>query len=255
MPEMTKPQARSCAAFLKSLRRTGNVSMAAQEAGTHRQTLQRWRARFPDFASEWDAAIAFAEARLMEAGEVRADGEGAVTKGGEYCVRATRGRRIQVRRAKPGLLTPAGERTFLAHLAATANVRLSAAATGIGWNAIYARRRNAPGFAEQMDAALAEGYERLEMALVANAIASLDPAGRDGWRADAGEMPEPLERMSLDNALLLLSYRRPAIIEGRHHAHAGPRYATREETDAALTKALDAVERRMARDKARGATR
>jgi hypothetical protein len=32
-----------------------------------------------------------------------------------------RGRRMQVRRAAPGLLTPTGERTFLAHLAATAH--------------------------------------------------------------------------------------------------------------------------------------
>lgn len=252
MPEMTDPQARSCAAFLNALRRTGNVSLAAGEAGEHRQTLQRWRARFPDFASEWEAAIAFAEAHLLEGGTVRPHSEAAVTQGGEYSVRATRGRRIQVRRAKPGLLTLAGERIFLAHLAATANVRLAAAATGIGWNAIYARRRNVAGFAEQMDAALAEGYARLEMALVAHAIASLAPAERAGWREDADELAEPLERMSLDNALLLLSYRRPNVVEGRHHAHGAPRYAKPEETDAALMKALDVAERRVARKKARG---
>ena len=53
MPEMTETQTRSCAAFLACLRRTGNVSLAAEEAGRHRYTLQRWRTRFPDFASEW----------------------------------------------------------------------------------------------------------------------------------------------------------------------------------------------------------
>ena len=199
-----------------------------------------------------DAAIAFAEAQLLTSGAIRPEGEAAVTRGGEYSVRATRGRRIQVRRARPGLLTPAGERIFLAHLAATANVRLSSAATGIGWNAIYARRRNLPDFAERMEAALAEGYERLEMALVANAIASLEPAGRDGWREDAAELPEPLERMSIDNALLLLGYRRPNIVEGRRHAHSRLLYATPESTNAALEKALDMVEKRVARRKARG---
>lgn len=251
MPAMTKPQAQDCAAFLKSLRRTGNVSVAAQEAGRHRYTLQRWRRRFPDFASEWDAAIAFAEAHLSEAGVVVPASEAARTQGGEYSVRASRGRKMQVRRAPPGLLTPAGERIFLAHLGATANVRLSAAATGIGWNAIYARRRNSSRFAAEMDAALAEGYDRLELALLAHAIASIEPDGTDlgAWRPQADALPEPLERMRAADALLLLGYRRTNIVEGRRHKfHVA--YASEAETDAALDTVIGRIERRRARDAA-----
>lgn len=250
MPEMKPAQARQCAAFLKALRRTGNVSLAAEEAGVHRNTFAKRRRRWPDFASEWDAAVGFAEAHLLAKGAVPPQGDAAVTRGGEYSVRATRGRRMQVRRAKPGLLTPAGERLFLAHLAATANVRLSAAATGIGWNAIYARRRNSASFAREMEAALAEGYDRLELALLANAIASLEPDGTDlaEWRDAADAMPGPLERMSPQTAVQLLGYRRPNIVEGRRHSGFRLPMATEEETNRALATGIARMRKQMARD-------
>ncbi|WP_313538083.1 hypothetical protein [Sphingomonas sp.] len=46
--------------FLKALRRTANVTLAAEEAGQTRKTFQKRRARNPDFASQWDAALAYA---------------------------------------------------------------------------------------------------------------------------------------------------------------------------------------------------
>jgi hypothetical protein len=249
MPEMTEAQARQCAAFLKALRRAGNVSLSAEEAGVHRNTFDKRRRRWPDFASEWDAAVSFAVAHLLEAGAVAPRGDAAVTKGGEYSVRATRGRRMQVRRAKPGLLTPAGERTFLAHLAATANVRLSAAATGIGWNAIYARRVKSAGFAREMEAALAEGYQRLEFALLGNALASLEADGTDltEWREESDALPDPLERMSPREALLLFGYRRASIVEGRPHASTKLRATEAELTDA-LIKGMAEAKRWSARE-------
>ncbi|HEX8301910.1 hypothetical protein [Sphingomonas sp.] len=254
MPEMTDTQARQCAAFLKALRRTGNVSLSAQETGIHRNTFDKRRRRHPDFATEWDAAIAFAEAHLIDRGAAPPRSDAAITSGGEYSVRATRGRRMQVRRAKPGLLTPAGERMFLAHLAATANVRLSAAATGIGWNAIYARRRNSAAFARAMELALVEGYERLEGALLANAIASLEADGTDLaiWRDETAELPEPMERMSVSDALQLLGYRRPNIVEGKAHEGFKVERSSLADAEAALHKALDQAQARRRRDRRRG---
>lgn len=236
--------------FLKALRRTANVTLAAEEAGQTRKTFQKRRARDPDFAAQWDAALSFAQAQLAGgSGATPPAGDAAITAGGEYSVRATRGRRLQVRRAPKGLLTVAGERRFLAHLAATANVRLSAAATGIGWNAIYARRQRSAEFARAMAAALDEGYQRLELALLDNAIRSLRPDGEalEAWETQLDET-DPLTRMTPQEALLLLGYRRPEIVEG--HAHAGfpvPR-ATREEAEARLNRELDKMERRLKRD-------
>lgn len=236
--------------FLKALRRTANVTLAAEEAGQTRKTFQKRRARNPDFAAHWDAALSFAQAQLAaNACTATPEGEAARTGGGEYSVRASRGRAVQVRRAPKGVLTTEGERRFLAHLAATANVRLSAEATGIGWNAIYARRRRSAAFARAMKAALAEGYERLELALLDNALRSLDPSGEDlgDWRETVDET-NPLTRMTPHEALLLLGYRRPEIVEGRPHTGFPLPRASREEAEARLSRELDRVERRLQRD-------
>lgn len=236
--------------FLKALRRTANVTLAAEAAGQTRKTFQKRRARNPDFASQWDAALTFAQAQLAAGAPAATPaGEAARTAGGEYSVRASRGRMIQVRRAPKGVLTTEGERRFLAHLAATANVRLSAEATGIGWNAIYARRRRSAAFAREMEAALAEGYERLELALLDNALRAVDPDGEAlaDWR-DTVDETEPLTLMTPREALLLLGYRRPEIVEGRPHAGFAVPRATREEAEAWLTRELDRMERRLKRD-------
>lgn len=242
--------------FLKALRRTANVTMAAEEAGISRKAMEKRRARNPDFAAEWDAAVAFAQARLAAgAGASPPKGEVTVTAGGEYTVRASRGRALQVRRAPKGLLTAEGERTFLAHLAATCNVRLSAAAVGIGWNAIYARRQRSAQFATAMDAALREGYDRLEMALVGNAIASFSPDGTaiDDWGEDAAALPGPLERMSVEQALLLLAYRRSEMAFGVRHKAPKMRKVPPEQTNAALLRSIEMSERYLARKAARKA--
>ncbi|WP_155006367.1 hypothetical protein [Sphingomonas hengshuiensis] len=245
-------RARQSARFLKALRRTGNATMAAEEVGIARKAIYQRRARNPDFAAEWDAAVSFAQAQLVAGGTAVPQGDSDISTGGEYTVRASRGRMIQVRRSPKGLLTAKGERTFLAHLAATANVRLSAEATGIGWNAIYARRYRSADFAREMEAALAEGYARLELALVANAIESLQPDGTElgAWRDEADALPETLDRMSAQNALLLLGYRRANIVEGRPHAGFTPLVASREETNKALEREIRRAERRVARDAA-----
>lgn len=44
-------------AFLKELRRRGNVSDAARAAGVDRSTPYRWREAEPEFAAAWDEAI------------------------------------------------------------------------------------------------------------------------------------------------------------------------------------------------------
>lgn len=236
--------------FLKALRRTANVTLAAEEAGQTRKTFQKRRARNPDFATAWDAALAYAQARLAAAkGAIPPQGDAAITGGGEYSVRASRGRALQVRRAPKGLLTAAGERRFLAHLAATANVRLSAEATGIGWSAIYARRQRDAAFARAMREALAEGYARLELALLDNALRALRPDGEalEEWE-EAHDETDPLTRMTPREALQLLGYRRREMEEGRPHSGFPVPRVSREVAAARLTRRLDALERRKKRD-------
>lgn len=251
---MSDAQAREGAAFLQALRQTGNVSIAVKAPGVQvtRKTLEFWRRRFPDFESEWDAAVSFAEAALAQGGVQRPEAaEGAaLTQGGEYAVRATRGRRMQVRRSKPGLLTPAGERTFLSHVAATANVALSARATGISVSAIYARRRRSVEFENEVQAALHEGYERLELALLDAALRPFAPDGSEVRDWQVAEPPEPalVTPMNVHEALMVLAQGQTRMgLNGRFDRRPTFR-SSRESVTAKLEKALDALDRRKARD-------
>lgn len=83
-------------------------------------------------------------------------------------------------RSKGKRWTEAAEEKFLDLLAATSNVTLSAAETGFSREAIYRRRRNDAGFAARWQAALDQGYARLEMLIVRVAADTLD-----------GRLPDP----------------------------------------------------------------
>lgn len=252
MAEMSEAQARKCGAFLKVLRKTANVTLAAQSpsVGVTRKTLDIWRRRYPDFGTQWDAAIAFAQARLQRGGVVRpyASGRAVLTRGGEYTVRGSRGRSIQVRASKPGLLTVAGERAFLANLAATANIKLSAEAVGIGVSAIYARRRSSPDFERAVLAALADGYDRLEMALLGTAIRSLEPdCALDEW--DQADGPLQIAPMTAREAMMVLAQGQTRMgVNGRLDGRVKVARATPEAAEKALLKRLEAYARRRARD-------
>ena len=43
--------------FLRLVEDLGNITLAAQGAGVGRRTVYGWRAKDPDFASRWDAAL------------------------------------------------------------------------------------------------------------------------------------------------------------------------------------------------------
>ena len=55
---------------------------------------------------------------------------------------------------------------FINHLAETSNVKASADAAGVSQTLVYKRRRTVPAFARAWYAALAEGYDTLEMELL-----------------------------------------------------------------------------------------
>lgn len=257
MPEMTIQHAHECARFLKTLRRTGNVVLSAEAVGVPFQRFHHRRRRFADFAVEWAAALAFAQSRLAKQGATDLpDGARSAdvkTKGGEYIVVSGLNRRLQVRRAAAGRITVAGERKFLAMLAATANVNLACDTIGVSDGAIYLRRKAVPAFAKQMDTALALGYDCLEFALFEAAERGLSSDGvpADGW---TDEIPDgtPLERMTLEQALTVLTLHRKTVREGNIRVAHNSKWPTREETNAALTRQIAAAGRRLARKAARG---
>jgi hypothetical protein len=180
---LTRAQALENAAFLRALRRTGNVREAARACGVGYGTIQHRRRAHPSFAQRWDVALAFAHARLRAAGGRRGPSAGARdaddaalrTRGGEPVVVQLKSGRFQVRRAQPGKVTQQAEQAFLLALSATANIRLAAASVGVAEAAFFRRRNRNPAFAREWAAALAEGYARIEEALLA------------GWMPGSGE--------------------------------------------------------------------
>lgn len=210
----TTPPIRPCprtvaienAAFLRELRRTGSVRIAARAIGRPESTVRRRRKRLPAFDAAWRAALVVAAARLQATLDGRATGVWKEappaawrTRGGEPVIAPRRGGGLQQRAAKSNSLTRGCEQAFLLALSVTANVGLAAKAAGASKYAIYRRRSLDPGFAREWRMALQQGYETLEL----RCLAAVDPDAHehDGWRHN--EPPE-MPPMSFNQMLQLL---------------------------------------------------
>lgn len=231
-------------AFLEALRRTGNPRLAAASLGVHRSTYSKRRARCAAFAARWDSAILACHAALKLGGGPRpAEETGALrTKGGEIIVGRTRGGRLQLRRAPPGRMTEAGERHFLRSVAASANIRLSAAATGFTPSAFYQKKKKRPLFASEMKISLTIGFDRLEYAAMERMLETLH--GRPAWLGEA-IAGNPLAPMSWDQAFQVLCLHRNTVrLDGDRppgrRARTDPNPAA---AFAAIGRNIDAIER------------
>jgi hypothetical protein len=195
--------------FLRELARSGSVKLAADKCGIDHTTPYQARRKNPAFAASWERALATARERLSpcpsmppaaslriscreaagrDLGQQDAAPEAPACAGAhegsgqvrpklrdDEIVRASKAGRPCIARPGPGRWTAGAERTFLAVLTATANVKAAARAAGVSTVAVYNRRKNWPAFAEQWRIALAEGYVRLETLLIHAATATLDP--------------------------------------------------------------------------------
>ena len=136
---------------------------------------------------------------------------------------------------------------FLEALAQAGSVRLAARAVGYaGATDAYRLRHSDPDFAAKWDEAIAAAVARIESSLVARALAEIEA------QTQALEQGAPGEPFSFDQIMRLLTYYRGAQTKP---LRGGPqrRYATREETDAAIMKKLDVLEARVKERKKREA--
>ena len=130
---------------------------------------------------------------------------------------------------------------FLDHLAATCNVKESAAAAGVSKNSVYQIRRRDAAFAEKWEEALALGYQMVETRLLGHVLAGFgrnDPLSYD----DA----DPCA-IDFESALRLLAAHRNTTGKPRKGG-VGPQFAAPDETDAVLLKRLKVIEMRRARE-------
>lgn len=123
---------------------------------------------------------------------------------------------------------------FLDHLAATCDVRASAAVVGMEPIHVYALRRYDPAFAQAWGEALNLGYEMLETQLVGHAMAW-------GGRALVNGATERTGPIDVDLALRLLARR--DLPPSKRGAVPRSRRVTPEALETALARQIDAVAR------------
>jgi len=172
--------------FLRALGRTGNVRVAAAEAGVSHGTAYAHRLRNADFAAAWARVLRPFDAGRDRRGSGQALGaprlrsgrtsEEGAAGGTELSARTSARHGTQLVRVGVGRWSRGAEDVFLEALAGTACVRRAAAAAGFSTTAVYKRRGGDAGFAARWDAALAAAVERLDAFLVSAGLAGFDPA-------------------------------------------------------------------------------
>ena len=207
------------AAFFDQLAGSGNVRAAADAAGFSRSTVYGLRRSRADFAEKWARALAHAGERPARAGST---------------VRYWRdGRAKRVRCFTQW--SEEVEELFLDVLAATCNVTIAAEQAQVGYTSVYRQRRLRADFAAKWQAALAQGYARLEMALVEAAVDSLKGVEFDADR--------PIPKMSAETALKVLQLHRAAVTgQGKSSGWKAPPRSV-EHYRASIMRKIEAIRR------------
>lgn len=114
-------------------------------------------------------------------------------------------RQLHVRRKRRNLFGKARKLAFLEHLAATCNVQVSAAAAEVAVQTVYNHRMRDAEFRAEWNAAIEQGYARLEAALLARAAEGGERLEIAGDKIVEG--PEAPERIDWAKGMELLRNR------------------------------------------------
>lgn len=176
-------------AFLATLARTGVVKAGVEATGRSHGTIYFQRRHNARFAAAWEAALqpgsALASQEILMA---------------------------------PASARNVGWRTlFLARLAETSSVAASAAYANVPVATVYKIRRSDPGFAARWRAALYEGYEHLEMEVLAYLRGNL-----------------PGRKLDIANAIRQLAAHRRTIAEIRAEEEEDDEQAVLDSIDALI---------------------
>ena len=194
--------------FLRGLARSGNVRLAAEEAGVDFTTAYGRRKRHGDFAEAWERALEAGAGRgeEIDCGEVvkAPPPLGSAERSPSPCspTRAQGGAETIVRpdgkvvRAGAGRWSVVRERRFLTELADSANVRRAAKAAALSTTALYGRRMRHPAFRAAWDCAIDAGKARLQAYLIEAADRTFDP--------ESLPSPEGSPKISVSEAVSIL---------------------------------------------------
>lgn len=206
-------------AFLLALRQTGTVRAAAEAIGRSAGAAYKRKKAQPEFSERWDAMVAEWQAEWIERRGVAV---------GETAPRERWDGWSDVRR-----------RAFLRALAETGEIGTSADRVGMSRSAVTRAKASDPDFAAACAAALARSLPCLEQVAWERAV--------EGWDEEivhGGKVTGTRRRYS-ETLLRTLLVREQAARQAERvvaaKARTVPEYATRDETDTALLKALDRI--------------
>ena len=209
--------------FLRGLVRSGNVRLAAEEAGVDFTSAYQRRKRHGDFAEAWERALGAGAGRggagladsiaapdpstIASAGNGPPPLEGipparALAEPGGPLRPVKLGEELSVRpdgkmvRAGAGRWSVVRERRFLTELADSANVRRAAKAAELSTTALYGRRMRHPAFRAAWDCAIDAGKARLQSYLIEAADRTFDP--------ECLPVPEGSPKVSVSEAVSIL---------------------------------------------------
>lgn len=165
-------------------------------------------------------------------------------EGGDDEYVAQRNRPVQARTARRNGWTKPRREDFLIELAASCNIVRAVALVDMSPSSAYRLRKRDSEFAAQWQAALEIGYERLETALVRRALEAVGEIAIEAL----DDRAEPVEKVTVDQAIAILRSHRESIRQGRARQlkPQARHLATQEETDAALIHRIRMVERHRA---------
>lgn len=143
------------------------------------------------------------------------------------------------RKVRASRWTKAKREGFLAHLAATANVRASVRAVGMSEQGLYSLRKRCPEFHAAWKAALVQGYERVELLLLERALGGTPTPIVHGGETK-GEVLLPDSRM----ALMLLRLHRDTVraVQAAEGGPAGDPDAASADLEEKLAEMHDRIE-------------
>lgn len=151
----------------------------------------------------------------------------------------------QRRRLRADAFSVKKRQKFLDALALTCNVEEAAAYAGVHRTTPYVCRLRDPQFAAQWREALETGYDRLETLVLEHGGAGMPLEPADPHRVDDAD-PHAPPPFDFDRALTVLRFRQAERKQpGARGRGSVRRPATREETNAALIKAIAAAKKRL----------
>ncbi len=230
-------------AFLRALKRTGNVRASAVEAGVDAGTAYDHRAKDAGFREGWAGALQAFKAVGRGKGAPRLRSGRTVGREELVLRRTKHGDRLV--RAAAGRWCARVEERFLDGLEQTGCVRTAARAAGISTAALYERRDHYPEFRTRWDERVARFGEQLPGLLNAAAVRGLSPQPEGAKRRGRARLPA----MNMDQSIRLLAINQNAKARGGGRGGERPPEPSREALIEALTALYDMVDRRVGKQR------